>query len=43
MQVNARGNGQVVINGYELQAGIYCYSLIADGWVIGTEKMILTD
>jgi len=34
--------GYVTINGSELQPGIYNYSLIADGIVIGLERMILT-
>ena len=43
MEVTERGNGQVVIYGSELQPGIYHYSLIADGSLIGIEKMVLTD
>jgi hypothetical protein len=43
IEVTERENGQVIIHGSELQPGIYYYSLIADGQVIGTEKMILTD
>jgi myo-inositol-hexaphosphate 3-phosphohydrolase len=38
-----REYGSAVIYGSELQPGIYHYSLIADGEVIGIEKMILTD
>ncbi len=38
-----RENGQVIIHGSELQPGMYYYSLIADGQVVGTEKMVLTD
>jgi len=34
---------EVVIYGNELQAGIYYYSILADGRVIGMEKMVLTD
>ena len=32
----------VTINGYELSAGMYLYSLLADGNVIDTKRMILT-
>ena len=35
--------GQVVIYGNELSAGIYQYSIIADGQIIGMERMVLTD
>ena len=34
--------GSVTVNGSELQPGIYHYSLITDGEVVGIEKMILT-
>ena len=37
-----RGNSSVTINGGELTAGMYLYSLIADGQVIDTKRMILT-
>jgi len=40
--INQRGNGSITIQGSELKAGMYIYSLIADGKIIGTEKMILT-
>lgn len=43
IQVNEREYGQVTIYGSELQPGIYHYSLIADGQLIGIEKMVLTD
>lgn len=43
ISIAARGNGSVTINGNELQAGMYYYSLIADGNVIGTMNMILTE
>ena len=32
----------VTINGYELQAGIYLYSLVVSGQEIGTKRMILS-
>ncbi len=43
IKINEREKGQVIIYGSELQAGIYHYSLIADGHIIGIEKMVLTD
>jgi hypothetical protein len=43
MKVNEREYGRIIINSYELQPGMYYYSLIADGEIIGTEKMVLTD
>lgn len=42
-KISARENGSVTINGSELLPGMYYYTLIADGLVVGTEKMILTD
>lgn len=41
--VTERGNTQIVIEGNSLDAGMYMYSLIADGNVIDTKRMILTD
>jgi hypothetical protein len=42
IKINEREYGRIVINGYELQPGMYYYSLRADG-DIGTEKVVLTD
>ena len=41
--LNQKGNGSITINGNELKAGMYMYSLIADGQVVDTKRMILTD
>jgi hypothetical protein len=41
--VTGRDYGQVTIHGSELQPGMYHYSLIADGKIVGTEQMVLTD
>ncbi len=38
-----RGNTSVIIEGYSLEAGIYLYTLIADGKEVDTKKMILTN
>lgn len=40
--VQRRGRVSVTIEGGRLEAGIYLYSLIADGVVIDTKRMILT-
>jgi len=37
------GNGEITINGGELDSGMYMYSLVADGQLIGTKQMVLTD
>ena len=42
MQVNDRGEVLVKILGNELSAGMYLYALIADGKVVDTKRMILT-
>jgi hypothetical protein len=41
--VNERGNTSVTIEGHTLKAGMYLYTLIADGKEVDTKKMILTD
>lgn len=41
--VTGRGNTSVTINAKELQPGIYIYSLIADGVLVGSRQMILTE
>jgi hypothetical protein len=41
--IAGRDYGQVIIHGSELQPGMYHYSLIADGKIVGTEQMVLTD
>ena len=38
-----RESGNIVINGSELMPGMYIYSIIADGKIIGTQQMVLTD
>ena len=43
INIEERGNGSVVINGYELTPGMYMYTLIVDGKEIDTKKMILTE
>lgn len=40
--IAGRGQSQVVIEGKSLDAGIYMYSLIADGLIVDTKRMILT-
>lgn len=43
IELHKTGKGSVQINGGEFHAGIYLYALIADGKVIDTKKMVLTD
>jgi hypothetical protein len=40
--LNERGNIPVTIEGNSLKAGMYLYTLIADGKEVDTKKMILT-
>ena len=42
IQVRDRGQLSVKISGSELSAGMYLYALIADGKVVDTKRMILT-
>lgn len=41
--ITARGNVDVVIEGNSLVAGLYLYTLVADGMEVATKRMILTD
>jgi hypothetical protein len=41
--LHERGGSQINIIGGEFDAGMYMYSLVADGALIGTKQMILTD
>lgn len=38
-----KGKSSIIINGFELQPGMYLYTLIADNTVIDTKRMILTE
>ncbi len=40
VNINERGEGQMNVYGEKLSSGIYSYSLIADGKVIDTKKMV---
>lgn len=42
-KLSQKSSGEIVISGGELDAGLYMYSLVADGQLIGTKQMILTD
>ncbi|MGM0407862.1 MAG: hypothetical protein ACQERU_07745 [Bacteroidota bacterium] len=41
--LHLKGNGNIIIYGNELKAGMYLYALIADEKVIDTKPMVLTD
>ncbi len=41
--IKQRGKGEIIINGKELVAGMYLYTLMADGEEVDTKKMILTE
>ncbi len=43
MNVSGLGKGAVVIDAKQLKAGIYMYSLIVDGSLVDTKRMVLTD
>ena len=42
VKINERGAGQINVYGEKLSSGIYSYTLIADGKVIDTKKMLVT-
>jgi len=41
--VNPASAGSLIIKGNEFKPGTYIYSLIADGQVVDTKRMVLTD
>ncbi|HHE40422.1 MAG TPA: T9SS type A sorting domain-containing protein, partial [Candidatus Cloacimonetes bacterium] len=41
-ELHHKGSGEISINSGELDAGMYMYTLITDGQVVGTKQMILT-
>jgi len=41
--INQRGESSITIKGSELRAGLYFYSLVADGKIIETKQMVLTN
>ncbi|MBK9730323.1 MAG: tail fiber domain-containing protein [Chitinophagaceae bacterium] len=43
VEIIGRGSGQLTVQSSQLENGVYTYSLIADGNVIGTKKMIKQD
>jgi len=43
ISVSGRGDTEVEILAHELNAGIYIYSLLADGQLIGTRQMVITE
>jgi len=40
--ISERGSGSIIINGFELQPGMYMYTLLVNNSIIDTKKMILT-
>lgn len=42
VKIKESGNASIFINGFELEAGMYLYTLIVDGKEINTKRMILT-
>lgn len=43
IELHQRGEGSITINGGEFNAGMYLYTLITEGQVLDTKRMILTD
>ena len=42
LSISSFEQGSITINGYELNAGMFVYSLIVDGKIVDTKNMILT-
>jgi len=43
IELHQKGDGSITVNGGEFNAGMYMYALIADGQVVDTKSMILTN
>ncbi|MCB9188854.1 MAG: tail fiber domain-containing protein [Flavobacteriales bacterium] len=43
VDVNEFGNGQLKVFGSDLSSGVYSYTLVADGKIIATKKMVKTN
>ena len=43
MVINQRNQGKEIIHSYDLQPGMYLYTLVVDGLEVDTKRMILTD
>jgi hypothetical protein len=43
IELHQKGKSSIIIQGNELTAGIYMYTLIVDGQLIDTKRMVLTD
>lgn len=43
IKITETGQGRIIMQGSELQAGLYLYVLIVDGTIIDTKRMILTE
>jgi len=41
--INERGSGSIILEGNELKAGMYIYTLICDNQEISSKRMILTE
>ena len=41
--ITARGAGSVTVSGSSLSAGMYVYTLVADGQIVDSKRMILTE
>ncbi len=41
--IHQTGSGSITLNGNELGAGMYMYTLIADGNIVDTKQMVLTE
>ena len=40
--ISSFGNGQVIVSGSTLNAGMYIYSLVVDEQIVATKRMVLT-
>jgi len=43
LPLREKGNGTITLSGSELQSGTYVYSMITDGKVTGSKKMVIRD
>lgn len=42
IELSSNGTENITINSSELEAGMYIYTLLADGKIVATKRMVLT-
>ena len=40
VELTERGAGQIIVYGGDLSSGVYTYTLVADGQIVSSKKMV---